>query len=348
MKPMEIKKLIRENVLKMKPYSSARDEFSGRTKEMIFLDANENPFENGLNRYPDSQQLTLKMKIARQKGTSVDRITLGNGSDEILDLIFRVFCNPEKDNIITLPPTYGMYGVLSDLNGIENREVSLNCDFQLDIPKILERIDANTKLIFICSPNNPTGNLIHTEDIIVLLNSFNGIVVIDEAYIDFAAQESWLKKENEFPNLIVIQTFSKACGMAGIRLGTAFASPFITGLLHKIKPPYNINKLTENKAIKQKEIKNEVNLIIKEKVLLIKVLLKVDFVRKIYPSDANFILIQVDNATLRYKQLLENGIVVRNRSNYPNCTNCLRITIGTSIENKTLIAVLNTIKKTES
>ncbi|UUC44532.1 histidinol-phosphate transaminase [Flavobacterium cerinum] len=348
MKLMEIKDLVRKNILEMKPYSSARDEFYKANNEMIFLDANENPFENGLNRYPDSKQLALKLKIARQKGTTVEQITLGNGSDEILDLVFRVFCNPEKDNIVTLPPTYGMYGVLADLNGIENREVLLNCDFQLDIPKIMERIDANTKLIFICSPNNPTGNLICTEAIILLLKSFNGIVVIDEAYIDFAAQESWLKRGNEFPNLIVIQTFSKAYGMAGIRLGMAFASPFITSLLHKIKPPYNISTLTVNKGIDQQESKNEIALIKREKESLIKVLLKVDFVKKVYPSDANFVLIKVDNAVLRYNQLLENGIVVRNRSNYPNCKNCLRITIGTEAENQVLITVLNTIKKRES
>lgn len=343
MKTFDLNNWVRNSVLKMEGYASARDEFTGDTKGMIFLDANENPFENGLNRYPDSQQLALKMTIAKQKNVSANRITLGNGSDEILDFIFRVFCNPGKDNVITLPPTYGMYGVLAQLNDIENREVLLTNDFQPDISKILKKIDSNTKLLFVCSPNNPTGNLISTEGITTLLENFNGIVVLDEAYIDFASEESWLSKTTVFKNLIVIQTFSKAYGMAGIRLGMAFASPEITALLHKVKPPYNINVYTQKNGSLSIDLSDLIYLIKREKEELIKVLLKVDFVLKIFPSEANFILVQVDDAALRYRQLLENGIVVRNRSSYPRCENCLRITIGTPAENKALLQVIENL-----
>lgn len=341
MKTFNLNNLVRNAVLKMEGYASARDEFTGDTDGMIFLDANENPFENGLNRYPDSKQLTLKKTISERKGIAVDRITLGNGSDEILDFIFRVFCNPGKDNVITLPPTYGMYGVLAALNEVENREVLLTDDFQPDIPQILKTIDANTKLLLLCSPNNPTGNRISTEKITRLLEIFNGIVVLDEAYIDFASTESWLTKSSIFKNLIVIQTFSKAYGMAGIRLGMAFASPEITALLHKVKPPYNINVFTAQKGVGLcVDLSNQIDLIQKEKEDLIKVLLEVYFVEKIFPSETNFILVRVDDAALRYRQLLDNGIVVRNRSSHPRCENGLRITIGTPEENQTLIQVL--------
>lgn len=348
MKKVDLNRLVRNSVLKMKPYTSARDEFNDDTEGMIFLDANENPFGNGLNRYPDSKQWAVKKKIGSLKGISEDRITLGNGSDEILDLIFRVFCDPGKDNSITLPPTYGMYSVLASLNGIENREVLLNSDFQPDVSQILKQIDEHTKLIFICSPNNPTGNLFSEEGIRSLLNRFNGIVVLDEAYIDFTTQESWIKKGIAFENLIVIQTLSKAYGMAGVRLGMAFASPEITMLLHKIKPPYNISALAQEKVVfSDMNIKNKIVIIQKEKEVLIKVLLQVNFITKIYPSDANFVLIRVDDADKRYRQLLENGIVVRNRNQYPLCDNCLRITIGTPDENKTLLEVISKIQKME-
>ncbi len=348
MKSIDLHKLVRDRVLKMKPYASARDEFKGAAEGMIFLDANENPFENGWNRYPDSKQLAVKKKISAIKGVSENRITLGNGSDEILDLIFRVFCEPGKDTVISLPPTYGMYSVLADLNGVENKQVLLNADFQPDINRILAQVDERTKLLFLCSPNNPTGNLLSEESIRTLLNRFNGIVVLDEAYIDFTTEESWMQKGIAFENLIVIQTLSKAYGMAGIRLGMAFASPEITALLHKIKPPYNIGVLTAEKVVAMRNtVKNKVTLIQNEKQQLYKVLLQVNFIKTIYPSEANFLLIRVDDANKRYRQLLENGIVVRNRNSDPLCDNCLRITIGTPEENSRLIQVIQNIQKTE-
>jgi histidinol-phosphate aminotransferase len=316
---------------------------------MIFLDANENPFESNVNRYPDPQQRELKAILSKQKNIPTNQILLGNGSDEVLDLIFRAFCEPAIDNIITLPPTYGMYSVLANLNNIENREVLLDSDFQPNLDEISKTADKRTKLLFICSPNNPTGNLIAFEKIFQLLNTFKGIVVIDEAYIDFANAESWIEKLNEFPNLIVTQTLSKAYGLAGIRLGICYASAEIISVLNKIKPPYNINKLTQQTAIAQlqntEKIKNDLSSLIAEKEILLKALVEVDFIKKIYPTDANFILIKVDNAEKRYAQLLENGIVVRNRSSQRLCWNTLRITIGTNSENKKLINTLKTLKQ---
>ena len=274
---------------------------------------------------------------------------MGNGSDEVLDLIFRAFCEPAKDNIITLPPTYGMYGVLANLNDIENREVVLNDEFQPDLDEISRTMDTRTKLFFICSPNNPTGNLISFEKITHLLNNFKGLVVIDEAYIDFAPQESWISKLNEFPNLIITQTLSKAYGLAGIRLGLCFASAEIISVLNKIKPPYNINKLSQQNAIDQlqkvQKLNKDISSLKAEKEVLLKVLVEVNFVKKIYPTDANFILLKVDNAEKRYAQLLEKGIVVRNRSSQPLCENTLRITIGTPSENKELIDTLKKLQK---
>jgi histidinol-phosphate aminotransferase len=340
----DIKQFIRPNVAKMKPYSSARDEFKDFDKEMIFLDANENPFETNVNRYPDPQQRKLKSILSKQKNIPVDQILLGNGSDEVLDLIFRAFCEPSKDNIITLPPTYGMYNVLASLNNIENREVLLDSDFQPDLDEISRTADTRTKLLFFCSPNNPTGNLISSEAILNLLKNFNGLVVIDEAYIDFSEEESWITKLNEFSNLIVTQTLSKAYGLAGIRLGVCYASTEIISVLNKIKPPYNINELTQQKAIDQlqnvEKIQMEITSLIEEKNQLLKALNEIKFIEKIYPSDANFILIKVDDAEKRYSQLLENGIVVRNRSSQPLCENTLRITIGTPSENEKLITIL--------
>lgn len=344
-----IDNFIRPNVAKMKPYSSARDEFKDFDSEMIFLDANENPFETNVNRYPDPQQRELKTILSKQKNIPTNQILLGNGSDEVLDLIFRAFCEPAIDNIITLPPTYGMYSVLANLNDIENREVLLDPDFQPNLDEISKTADKRTKLLFICSPNNPSGNLIAFEEIFQLLNTFKGIVVIDEAYIDFANAESWIEKLNDFPNLIVTQTLSKAYGLAGIRLGICYASAAIISVLNKIKPSYNINKLTQQTAIAQlqhtEKIKNDLYSLIAEKEILLKALVEVDFIKKIYPTDANFILIKVDNAEKRYAQLLENGIVVRNRSSQALCGNTLRITIGTNSENKKLINTLKTLKQ---
>lgn len=347
MDSFDLLRLVRKNVLAMKPYSSARDEFKGHTTNMIFMDANENPYENGVNRYPDPQQRNLKSILADQKNVGDQNILLGNGSDEVLDLLYRVFCIPEKDSIITLPPTYGMYKVLAETNAVENKEVVLTKDFQPDVEKILSLADSTTKLIFLCSPNNPTANSFEAFRIESLLKEFEGLVVIDEAYIDFSEQESWLQRLNEFPNLIVTQTLSKAYGMAGIRLGICYASSEIISLLNKIKPPYNINQLTQQRAkerlLAQKTIRTEIEKIILERNRLISQLKQLDFVMKIYPTDANFLLIKVDNANKRYQQLISNGIVVRNRSTQPLCENTLRFTIGTPEENKKLIQTLKNL-----
>ncbi len=340
----DINNVVRDSVKMLKPYSSARDEYVSDGSEMIFLDANENPFDNGVNRYPDPYQRSLKSVLAEQKEVSETNMLLGNGSDEVLDLIFRAFCEPNQDNIITLPPTYGMYKVLSGINAVKNREVLLTVDFEPDVPAILDAVDKNTKLIFICSPNNPTGNAFQKEAIQKLLESFQGLVVIDEAYIDFAKQESWLARLKEFPNLIVTQTLSKAYGMAGIRLGICYASEEIIAVLNKIKPPYNVNQLTQQRALERVMDPNivevEVQQILKEREALTDALQGLSFVEKIFPTDANFVLAKVDDADKRYQQLLGQQIVVRNRSNQPLCENTLRFTVGTPEENTLLIAIL--------
>jgi histidinol-phosphate aminotransferase len=344
----DINTLVRENVKAMKPYSSARDEFEDfDTADMIFLDANENPFENGVNRYPDPQQATVKSVLAQQNGVDKNQILLGNGSDEVLDLLFRAFCEPKKDNVITLPPTYGMYGVLANLNAIENREILLSEDFQPQLEVIMKAVDKNTKMIFLCSPNNPTGNSFSEDSVQYLLDNFNGLVVIDEAYIDFSDKDSWIQKIKDYPNLIITQTLSKAYGLAGIRLGICYASAAIIGVLNKIKPPYNVNELTQQRALERlanpTQIKEEISSIIKERELLLKVLNEVNFVTKIYSTEANFILIKVDNANQRYDELIAKGIVIRNRTTQPLCENTLRLTIGTEEENKKLMAALKTL-----
>lgn len=339
--------ITRENVKGLSPYSSARDEYVSDGSTMVFLDANENPFENGVNRYPDPQQRSLKTILAAQKGIKEENILLGNGSDEVLDLLFRAFCEPKQDNIITLPPTYGMYKVLSGINLVENREVLLTAKFQPNIAEIKKVIDEHTKLLFLCSPNNPTGNSFSTVIIEELLNSFNGLVVIDEAYIDFSTEESWTSKLADYPNLIVTQTLSKAYGMAGIRLGLCLASAEVIAVINKIKPPYNVNQLTQDKAIErvsdQKAVQTEVASILEEREKLIETLKTISFVSTIYPTDANFILAKVDDATLRYTQLLEKGIVVRNRTTQPLCENTLRFTVGTSEENIIVITALRAL-----
>nr|WP_298926811.1 histidinol-phosphate transaminase [uncultured Allomuricauda sp.] len=343
-----IDKLVRETVRELKPYSSARDEYVSDGSKMIFLDANENPFENGLNRYPDPQQRSLKTLLAEQKQVLEANILLGNGSDEVLDLIFRAFCEPNRDNVITLPPTYGMYKVLSGINAIENREILLTADFEPDVFQILENVDEKTKIIFICSPNNPTGNAFQKKSIEQLLENFNGLVVIDEAYVDFSENESWLSVLVNHPNLIVTQTLSKAYGMAGIRLGICYASAEIIAILNKIKPPYNINQLTQYQALKRvlddTMVQEEVEQILKERKTLVQALNELDFVNKTYPSDSNFVLVKVDDADKRYRELLEAQVVVRNRSNQPLCENTLRFTVGTPDENKKLIAILKELK----
>ncbi|AEM72135.1 Histidinol-phosphate aminotransferase [Allomuricauda ruestringensis DSM 13258] len=344
MKVFELNKLVRESVRKLQPYSSARDEYVSDGSEMIFLDANENPFDNGVNRYPDPYQRSLKSLLAEQKGVSESQILLGNGSDEVLDLIYRAFCEPNQDNIITLPPTYGMYKVLAGINSVENKEVLLTTDFQPNVDEILATVDTNTKLLFICSPNNPTGNSFKKEGIEELLKSFNGLMVIDEAYIDFSKDESWLSQLKQYPNLIVTQTLSKAYGLAGIRLGICYASEEIIAVLNKIKPPYNVNQLTQQRALQrvlnQDLVNQEVKQILQERAELIKALNSLKFVEQLYPSDANFVLAKVDNADKRYQQLLKKQVVVRNRSTQPLCENTLRFTVGTPEENKKLIAIL--------
>jgi len=307
----DLENITRESVKGLKPYSSARDEYVSEGSEMVFLDANENPFENGVNRYPDPQQRSLKAVLADQKGITQEQILLGNGSDEVLDLLFRAFCEPKIDNVITLPPTYGMYTVLSGINTIENRKVLLTPEFQPDVDEILKVADDKSKLLFLCSPNNPTGNSFSLERIVKILKSFNGLVVIDEAYIDFSSNNSWVTRLSEFENLVITQTLSKAYGLAGIRLGICMASKEIISILNKIKPPYNVNSLTQLKAL--------------ERVL------------------ANFILAKVDDANQRYAQLLKQGIVVRNRSKQARCESTLRFTIGTAEENKKLIEALKNI-----
>lgn len=343
-KTFNINNIVRESVKALKPYSSARDEYVSDGSEMIFLDANENPFENGVNRYPDPYQRSLKVVLAEQKGVSESNMLLGNGSDEVLDLIYRAFCEPNQDNIITLPPTYGMYKVLAGINAVENREVLLTKDFEPDVPAILKAVDENTKLIFICSPNNPTGNSFKKEYVEKLLGSFNGLVVIDEAYIDFSEQESWLHSLKNYPNLIVTQTLSKAYGLAGIRLGICYASEEIISILNKIKPPYNVNQLTQQKALQrvlnEDAVQQEVVQILEERFHLEQALQNLDFVEQLYPSDANFVLAKVDDADKRYQQLLDQHVVVRNRSTQPLCKNTLRFTVGTPTENKALIAIL--------
>ncbi|APG64547.1 histidinol-phosphate transaminase [Tenacibaculum todarodis] len=345
---MNILDLVRENIKSLKPYSSARDEYKDATTDtMVFLDANENPFENGVNRYPDPQQNSVKDFLSNIKGISKENILLGNGSDEVLDLIFRAFCEPNKDNIITLPPTYGMYDVLSNINSVENKRVLLTEDFQPKVNQILEAVDKNSKILFLCSPNNPSGNSFSVEIVEELLNKFNGLVVIDEAYIDFSEQKSWLAKLANFPNLVITQTLSKAYGLAGIRLGVCYASKEIISVLNRIKPPYNVNELTQQKAIerllKVDEVEKEVSEIINQRTLLIESLKSVSFIQNIYPTDCNFVLVKVDDATKRYNQLIAKGVVIRNRTTQPLCENCLRFTVGTATENEKLISALKSL-----
>jgi histidinol-phosphate aminotransferase len=332
----------------MKPYSSARDEFKDfDVAQMVFLDANENPFENGVNRYPDPQQVSVKAVLAAQRKISPNQILLGNGSDEVLDLLFRAFCEPSTDNVITLPPTYGMYGVLANINNVENKEVLLSTDFEPQVDAILDAVTENTKMLFLCSPNNPTGNSFSDENVVSLLQNFNGLVVIDEAYIDFSKKQSWVNELDEYPNLVITQTLSKAYGLAGIRLGVCYASSQIIAILNKIKPPYNVNELTQKRALLRladiEKIQMEIDSIIIQREDLLKVLLNVKFVSKIYPTEANFILIKVDDANRRYDELIAKGIVIRNRTTQPLCENCLRLTIGTAEENKKLMEALLTL-----
>ncbi len=346
----DLNKLVRENIKNLKPYSSARSEFSGAAS--VFLDANENSFGSPLtkwyNRYPDPQQWELKKKIASIKTADAENMLLGNGSDECIDLLIRAFCEPQKDNIIICPPTYGMYEVYAHINNVEVKEVSLLPDFQLNLEGLENAIDENTKLIFICSPNNPTGNSLDREDIEILLNNFEGIVVVDEAYINYSRSRSFISELKDYPNLVVMQTFSKAWGLAALRLGITFASKEIIAVLNKIKPPYNINQATQELALKSLDNLEEVNAMIKETVAerqnLIKALVALPIVVKVYPTDANFVLVKVTEANNIYDYLKEQGIIVRNRSNVLLCDDCLRITVGTPVQDQQLMEALKAYK----
>lgn len=338
-----VDKLIRQNIRDLIPYSSARDEYSG--EEAIFLDANENPFQTGVNRYPDPLQSKLKVKIGQIKNIHYENIFLGNGSDEPIDLLIRAFCEPGVDNIVSFKPTYGMYQVCAGINNVEYRDTNLTRDYQLDKDAILQLVDSNTKLLFLCSPNNPTSNSLYHNDILFILENFDGIVVLDEAYIDFSQERSFLDILPDFPNLVLLQTFSKAWGMAGIRLGMAFAEREIIAVLNKIKYPYNLNVLVQKRAQEQlgkKEMKNAwVKQILDERDALRLQLTRLPEVREIFPSDANFLMVRFDDARTLFRYMTERKVIIRDRSRVALCEGCLRITIGTPEENKIL---LNTLK----
>jgi histidinol-phosphate aminotransferase len=341
--------LIRENVKKLTPYSSARDDFKGEAK--IFLDANENslgsPLTKWYNRYPDPHQLKVKEKLGEIKKVPIDNIFLGNGSDECIDILQRAFCEPAVDNIIICPPTYGMYEVCANVNNIRVKKVNLTPEFQLDLEGVENAIDENTKMIFLCSPNNPTANSLHHEDIEAILNNYFGLVVIDEAYINFSRQRSFSVQLNEYPNLVVMQTLSKAWGLAALRVGITFASEEIIGIMNKIKPPYNIGQASQELALQALDEVEQVNEmireIIKEREVLASALVNLSSVKKVYPTDANFLLVKLDDAVAVYKKLLAMGIVVRDRSRVELCEGCLRITVGTKEENQTLLYTLAAI-----
>jgi histidinol-phosphate aminotransferase len=341
---MNLNKLLRKNIKNLVPYSSARDEFSGDGK--VFLDANENPFNAPYNRYPDPLQKMLKRKISDIKGVSREQIFLGNGSDEPIDLLIRAFCEPETDNIVTIDPTYGMYQVAANINNVAIRKVSLSPGFVLDPMNVLHAVDLHTKLIFLCSPNNPSGNNLSRSAMLHIVRNFKGIVVVDEAYIDFSPGNSLLSDLQTHQNLVILQTLSKAWGLAGIRLGMAFAAPEIVAVLNKIKYPYNLNILTQQKALELLEnktvVENWVSTLISERKRVSEELEKLDIVQKINPSDANFLLVAVNNAPDLYQKLIKLGIVVRDRSKVHLCADCLRITIGSPEENDLLLKALKT------
>lgn len=336
---MDLSLLIRKNILNLTPYSSARDEFDHVAE--VYLDANENPFENGYNRYPDPYQKAVKSRLSEIKGLPVENMLLGNGSDEVLDLIYRAFCEPGVDNVVSHNPSYGMYPVLSEINNVPLRKVNLDEGFQLNAQTMIDASDENTKLFFICSPNNPSGNILAKAEIKKILDLKRGLVIIDEAYIDFADTDSWLAELASYPNLIVCQTLSKAWGLAGLRVGMCFASAEIIKVLNAIKPPYNVNELSQQAALKalneEANFKAHLKVILEEKIKVEKALDELPCILKRFPSDANFILVRVANAKALYDFLMARQIIVRNRSKEYLCDNCLRLTIGTPEENKRLI-----------
>jgi histidinol-phosphate aminotransferase len=339
---IDIRKLVRKNILNMKPYSSARDEFKGEAE--VFLDANENPYPSPYNRYPDPLQWKVKEKLAQIKKAEPQQIFLGNGSDEAIDLLIRAFCEPNADSILITVPTYGMYAVCAEVNAVAIQEVKLTPSFDLDLDSLNRSIQPNTRIIFLCSPNNPTANLLSRNKIESILKTFQGIVVVDEAYIDFANDTSFISELSNYSNLVVLQTFSKAWGLAGLRLGMAFANEEIINMLNKIKYPYNINIRTQELALEALDGVNKkdawVSEILAQREILTKELLTLHIVKKIYPSDANFILVKLDDAPGTYHYLMNNKIIVRDRSRVTLCENCIRITIGTPQENKRLIQAL--------
>ncbi len=345
-----INNILRENIKNLVPYSSARDEYQGEAS--VFLDANENaygsPLEQQFNRYPDPLQFQVKKRLSEIKGVPPRNIFLGNGSDEAIDILFRSFCNPGVDNVILVPPTYGMYQVSANINDVEARNVPLTEEFQLDLEGIAEAIDKHTKLIFICSPNNPTGNSMDRTDVETLLANFNGLVVVDEAYINFSRQKTFIQELTEYANLVVLQTLSKAWGLAGLRVGMAFASEEIIEVMNKVKPPYNINEASQQLALQALSNIDQVNAWIKETLIqrdnLVLQLKDFDFVLDIYPSDANFILVKTTDPKGIYNFLVQKGIIVRDRSKVELCAGCLRITVGTPDENKKLIKTLQDFK----
>jgi len=343
---MNLQDLVRPNIFNLKPYSCARDEFKGEAS--AYLDANENPLNAPYNRYPDPLQKDLKEKVANLKNIDSEKLFFGNGSDEPIDLVVRIFCEPGIDNIVAIDPTYGMYQVCADINNVEYRKVLLLEDYSLDVESVLAKVDVHTKVIFMCSPNNPTGNDLDINEMKKILDGFSGIVVIDEAYIDFSSRSSFLTMLDTYPNLIVLQTFSKAWGLAAIRLGMAFASPEIIRFFNKVKYPYNINLLTQyfvGEEIKKLKRKNDwVDMLLAQRTELIAQLESLPMVAKVYPSDANFVLVQVNDANATYRYLVEQGIIVRNRNNVSLCLGCLRITVGVPEENTLLIEALKNMK----
>lgn len=338
---MNIQNLVRENIKNLTPYSSARDEFSADTG--VFLDANENPFGD-FNRYPDPYQKTLKTEISKIKNIETNKIFLGNGSDEVIDLLMRIFAEPKKDKILVFNPTYGMYEVSANINDVEVVSYPLNEDFQIEFKEDLEEIlkDENLKLVFVCSPNNPSGNLIVRKSVLEILQKFKGIVVVDEAYEDFSKEQSWISEIDNFPKLVVMQTFSKAWGMAGLRVGMAFAQPEILELMNKVKPPYNISVLNQKEVYNSlqniEKFRENLNEILEQRSFVENELLKFNFVKKIYPSDANFLLVKVENADQLYNYLVDEKIIIRNRNKVVE--NCVRITIGNQEENQKLLQSL--------
>ena len=346
----DINQIIRTNIKNLKPYSSARDEFKGEAS--VYLDANENAFGSPLpqafHRYPDPMQYAVKMRLSEIKGVPARNIFLGNGSDEAIDILFRSFCEPGLDNVIIVPPTYGMYEVSANINNVALKKVPLTAAYQLNLEGIAEAIDKNTKLIFICSPNNPTGNSINREDIETVLANFSGIVIIDEAYINYSRQKTFIQELTEYANLVILQTLSKAWGLAGLRVGMAFASEEIIEVFNRVKPPYNINEASQTFALEALQNTEQVNEWIKQTLIerdnLVFSIKKFDFVLDIYPSDANFILVKTTDANSIYKFLVEKGIIVRNRTNVELCEGCLRITVGTPLENEILINTLKSFK----